>query len=147
MPSPCCHSNTDIIKTDFEIFLSYWISLRKWTKCAIKRDKPLFWRCSKWQRHRIGSLLKKISAQELFLCQFIARIYYVFLYISTEFNLQHCCWTHAMFVCYSLQELVDLLVVASCFNPLVASVAFIILLWLTLDDFTRQWETSWPPEG
>ena len=52
-----------------------------------------------------------------------------------------------MFVCYSLQELVDLLVVASCFNPLVASVAFIILLWLTLDDFTRQLETSWPPDG
>ena len=32
------------------------------------------------------------------------------------------------------------------FNPLMASVAFSILLWLTPDDFTRQWETSWPPE-
>ena len=33
-------------------------------------------------------------------------------------------------------------------NPLVASVIpFSILLWLTPDDFTRQWETSWPPEG
>ena len=27
MPSLCCHSNTDIVKTDFEIFLSYWILL------------------------------------------------------------------------------------------------------------------------
>ena len=33
------------------------------------------------------------------------------------------------------------------FNPLVASVAFSSLLRLTPDDFTRQWETSWPPEG
>ena len=24
---------------------------------------------------------------------------------------------------------------------------FSILLWLTPGDFTRQWETSWPPEG
>ena len=28
-----------------------------------------------------------------------------------------------------------------------ASVAFSILLWLTPDDFTRQWETSWLPDG
>ena len=33
------------------------------------------------------------------------------------------------------------------FNLLVANVAFSILLWLTPDDFTRQWETSWPLEG
>ena len=33
------------------------------------------------------------------------------------------------------------------FNHLVAGVAFSILLWLTPDDFTRQWEISWPPEG
>ena len=32
-------------------------------------------------------------------------------------------------------------------NPLVASVALTILLWLTPDDFTRQWETAWLPEG
>ena len=37
--------------------------------------------------------------------------------------------------------------VASYFNPLMASVAFSILLWLTPDDFTSQWETSWQPEG
>ena len=32
-------------------------------------------------------------------------------------------------------------------NPLVASVALSILLWLTPDDFTRQWETSWQIKG
>ena len=36
----------------------------------------------------------------------------------------------------------------ACFiNPLLATVAFSILLWLTPDDFTRQWETSWPIKG
>ena len=33
------------------------------------------------------------------------------------------------------------------FNPLVASVAFSTLLWLTPDDFIRQWETSWLQES
>ena len=33
------------------------------------------------------------------------------------------------------------------FNPLFGSVAFSILLWLTPDDFTRQWETSLQVKG
>ena len=62
----------------------------------------------------------------------------------------HCLYIFIKYLCSIFIVYVVVFLRYSCtvgYNPLVASVAFSILLWLTPDDFTRQWETSWPPQG